>query len=371
MFTELSNDKPYLKLALQGFAGDGKTRTAAEIAIGVHKLIGSDKPIAIYDTEQAAKALKPLFAAASIKAVSTKSRTLASLSEAMKLCEGGAADVLIIDSITHVWESFIGAYMAEKKRARLEFQDWGVLKPKWKRDFSDHFVQANCHIIFTGRAGYEYEDEKDENGKRQIYKSGIKMKAENEVAFEPDILVLMEKQQDILGEKKRIYRTATILKDRTSVIDGKTLNQSGEKLGPDFEDFYPAIKVLLDGALQEVHGETIPDTFEDFENKFSKIGKEREKLFAEIDGCFALMGLGTGARDKQTKAWTLNQVYGVNSMEMLGKQKNESIRDGLKIIATFANQYKDYFNQCLDNEVEPDGNKVREIMKGLLPEPVK
>ena len=266
MFKKLENNRPFLKLALEGFAGDGKTYTASEIAIGVHKLIGSKKPIALFDTERALKALKWKFDDAAIESViEDEERSLLALNQSIKWCEDGNADILIIDSITHVWEEFLRAYMNRPdkngnptKRNRLEFQDWGVLKPQWKELFSTPFVMAKCHIIFTGRAGYEYTDEKNEDGKREIYKSGIKMKAETETAFEPDILVLMQKVTDLISEKKTIYREAMIVKDRTTQIDGKTFKN------PIFENFYPAIKVLLDGTLCEVHGAIIFDMFEEF-----------------------------------------------------------------------------------------------------------
>lgn len=365
MFTDLENDRPFLKLALLGFAGHGKTYTATEIAIGVHKLIGSQKPIAFYDTEKSAAHLLPLFRKHGIKATRVKSRSLAAASQAMTLCEAGAADILIIDSLTHVWESFIAAYLEEKKRYRLQFEDWGIIRPKWKREFSDVFLNSNVHIIFTGRAGYEYEDEKDEDGRRQIHKSGIKMKGETEQAFEPDVLVLMDQVQQVLGDNKRIYSTATILKDRTGLLHGKTLNADGEKVGPSFDDFYPAIKQLLDGAVRDAHGQDIPDTFHEFEQKFSKIGKEREVYIAEIEGAFELMGLGSGGQDKQIKAWTLNQVYAVNSIEAVAKKNNATIKEGLDVIRSFANEYKIYFNKCLDNGTTPDKAKVQEIMKSF------
>jgi len=53
MFKKLENNRPFLKMAFEGFAGDGKTYTATQIAIGVHKKIGSKKPVAIFDTEKA------------------------------------------------------------------------------------------------------------------------------------------------------------------------------------------------------------------------------------------------------------------------------------------------------------------------------
>jgi len=371
MFKKLENNRPFLKLALEGFAGDGKTYTASEIAIGVHKLIGSKKPIALFDTERALKALKWKFDDAAIESViEDEERSLLALNQSIKWCEDGNADILIIDSITHVWEEFLRAYMNRPdkngnptKRNRLEFQDWGVLKPQWKELFSTPFVMAKCHIIFTGRAGYEYTDEKNEDGKREIYKSGIKMKAETETAFEPDILVLMQKVTDLISEKKTIYREAMIVKDRTTQIDGKTFKN------PTFENFYPAIKVLLDGTLREVHGATIPDTFEEFENRFSEWGKERDAMIAEIDGCFEVMGLGTGAKDKQVKAWTLSRVFKVNSMEMVARKGNAIIREGMGTIRKFADKYKVYLNQCLDAGINPDGEKVKELMKEFVSEP--
>lgn len=374
MFKKLENNRPFLKMALEGFAGDGKTFTAAQIAIGVHKLIKSTKPIALFDTEKAFKALKPSFDAAGIEAViDDEQRSLAGLSAAMKWCEEGNADILIIDSITHVWEEFMKAYLNRPDkhgnpvaRNRLEFQDWGVIKPQWKDQFSNPFVMAKCHIIFTGRAGYEYTDERnEETNKREIFKSGIKMKAETETAFEPDILVLMQKKSDLISEDKKVWREGMIVKDRTNQIDGKIFKN------PSFDDFFPAIKVLLDGTLREQYGVVIPDTFQEFENKYSEFAKEREILVAEIEGCFELMGLGTGAADKQVKAWTLNQVYGINSVEMLAKKSNTIIKEGLKIIKEFSNRYKEYMNVCLDSDKVIDKGEIQKMMKSLLPEPVK
>lgn len=368
MFKKLENNRPFLKMALEGFAGDGKTYTATEIAIGIHKLISSKKPIALFDTERALKALKWKFDEAGIESViEDEERSLSALNQSIKWCEDGNADILIIDSITHVWEEFLRAYLNRPdkhgnpmKRNRLEFQDWGVLKPQWKELFSTPFVMAKCHIIFTGRAGYEYTDEKNEDGKREIYKSGIKMKAETETAFEPDILVLMQKVTDLISENKTIYREAMIVKDRTTRIDGKTFKN------PKFDDFYPAVKVLLDGTLREVHGQTIPDTFEEFENKHSEIGKEKERIKAELEGCFELMGLGTSAADKQIKAWTLSQVFGLNSIEMVERKNLAIMREGLTIIQGFAAKYKKYMNECLDAEVPVEKYKVQELMKEMI-----
>lgn len=44
-FVPVANTKPYFKAAFEGFAGTGKTYTAAKIAVGLHKRIGSTKPV--------------------------------------------------------------------------------------------------------------------------------------------------------------------------------------------------------------------------------------------------------------------------------------------------------------------------------------
>lgn len=366
MFQKLENNRPFLKMALEGFAGDGKTRTAAEIAIGIHKLVKSNKPIAIFDTERAAKALLPLFEQNGIEAVSSEARSLASLSEAIKWCESGGSDILIIDSITHVWENYLDAYKKEKNRYALQFQDWGIIKPKWKNEFSTPFVNANVHIIFTGRAGYEYEEEKveQENGrmKREIFKSGIKMKAETETAFEPDLLVLMEKVQDILGDKKTIYRTAMILKDRTSMIDGIVLNVDGRLKGPSFEMFYPAIKQLLSGTVKQHTGGELPDTFKDFEEKFSNIGRNKDIAISEIEGHFNLMELGTSKEHKGLKSSILKAICGQTSLEGVKDLRLESIQECRDVISEFSVKYIEYMKECLQIELQPDMNKIKEYL---------
>lgn len=239
-FTDLENTKPYLKAAFEGFAGCGKTFTMAQLALGLHKRIGSEKPIVVFDTEKAFKFLKHFFAEQGIRVLHKESRSLADLKETQKRCREGLSDILLIDSITHVWENFLEAYRRDKNRSKLQFEDWGIIKPKWKLEFSEPFVRDPYHTLMTGRAGYEYEDEKDEDGKRHIYKSGVKMKVEGETAYEPDILVLMSRFEELLDDNKKVWREATIVKDRSTIIDGKTFKN------PTFKDFLPAVDRILE-----------------------------------------------------------------------------------------------------------------------------
>lgn len=359
MFKKLENIRPFLKMAFEGFAGDGKTFTAATVAIGLHKKIGSKNPIAIFDTERAAASLKPLFDENGIAAVAVEDqRSLAALNAAIKECENGAADILIIDSITHVWEEYLSAYLKQKNRSRLQFEDWGIIKPGWKTLFSNTFVAAKVHIIFTGRAGYEYSDERnEETGKREIFKSGIKMKAENETAFEPDILVLMEKNLDLLGDKKQVWRNATVIKDRTNTVDGKTFKN------PTFADFEPAINRLLDGTVKESNTAVIRDKFDDADANIMKNKREREAGIAEVEGTFNLMGLGAAVKDKQFKAATLKKIFGVVGIELLDKVPVAELKDGIEILKTFAEKFSEYKQFCSETGIDPDMQHVAGLIE--------
>ncbi len=365
MFKKLENNRPFLKMAFEGFAGDGKTYTATQVAIGLHKRIGSKKPIAIFDTEKASKALVGIFRDANIEAVvQDEQRSLSALNQAIKWCEDGGSDILLIDSITHVWEEFMQSYLNRPdkygksiQRTRLEFQDWGVIKPRWKAEFSNVFVQSKVHIIFTGRAGYEYSDEKNaETGKREIFKSGIKMKAETETAFEPDILVLMEKHLDLLGEKKKVTREATIIKDRTAAIDGKSFTN------PTFEDFAPAIDILLSGTYKASDSVQMTDSFTDAEVNISENRNRKDKLIAEIEGAFTLCGFGAKVSDKQTKAAILNNIWKVTSTDSLTSERIESLENGLKILRLFSDNYLKYLENCAETQTETDPKQIKELL---------
>jgi hypothetical protein len=176
----------YLKMGILGFQGGGKTKTAGKTAIGLYKYMQSkgidctSKPVAFFDTETGSDWLIPDFQQAGVPLVVAKRRSFADLLAVVKEAEAGAS-ALIIDSITHPWRELCESYMRKKQRTFLQIDDWGYLKGDhgWAK-FTDLFVNSKLHIIMCGRAGYEFEDYKDDNGKRQIEKVGTKMKTEGE-----------------------------------------------------------------------------------------------------------------------------------------------------------------------------------------------
>lgn len=326
-FAPLENTKPYLKIAFEGFAGSGKTYTAAQVAAGLHARIGSKKPIVIFDTEHAAKFLKRFFAEKGIAVLHKESRSLADLKETQKRLREGVSDILLIDSITHVWEDFLRAYKANKKKNkdRLEFQDWGILKPLWKQEFSEPFVLDPYHSIMTGRAAFEYEDEKDENGNRQIYKAGIKMRVEGETAYEPDLLVLMSRFEEILTAAKDVWREATLIKDRSTLIDGKTFRN------PTYADFAPAVDYILEDPRPREIRETDAATLLPTEDNSHARAREREILFEKIEAYCVKVGLaGQSAEAKKSKVLAFEKAFGTASWTAIKGLPHAVLTEGLE-----------------------------------------
>ncbi len=308
-FTPVANTKPYFKAAINGMAGSGKTYTAAEIAIGLHKRIGSKKPVVIFDTEKASKFLKSKFAEAGIELMVRDSRSLADLIETMDRLKKGYSEILIIDSISHIWEDTVEAFKKRYNRSNLQFQDWGILKPLWKSQFSDPLVRFPFHIIMCGRAGYEYENEINEDtGKREIYKSGIKMKVEGETAYEPDFLLLMERFEEVMGKDKKVYRQATVIKDRSTLLDGKTF------VNPTFKDFEPVIEDMLENPASTFQEQEKDSTglFHTEEDKYQYV-QEKKITLEEIEGQLLRAWPSTGSADKTKKLETIETVFNTRS----------------------------------------------------------
>jgi len=334
-FMEVSNTKPFFKAAFEGFAGSGKTYTAAIVAIGLHKRIKSTKPVVMFDTEKAAKFLKRPFAEAGIELMVRESKTLADLKETMKrLRENKFSDILIIDSISHVWEDTTEAYKRKINRSRLQFQDWGILKPTWKNEFSDPFVNDPYHIIMCGRAGYEYDYEVNEDTKKkELVKSGVKMKVEGETAYEPDILVLMERFEEILGENKKVFRQATVIKDRSRLIDGKTF------INPTYKEFSVAIEDMLDNPTFNKQSEQTDSTglFKTEEDK-QQYFKAKDIALEEIEGELLKAWPSTGAQDKQEKLNALESSFGTRSWTAIQSKGLSEIQTGLTNIRSIVTE---------------------------------
>jgi hypothetical protein len=327
LFKKAENTQAYAKVGFLGFAGAGKTYTATEFAIGLARLakqlklpIG-EKPIFFLDTETGSDWVAPRIREAGIELMTAKTRAFADLMTAVREAEKEAS-ALIIDSISHFWRELCDTYAKRKNRTRLEFQDWAVLKTQWGQ-FTDVFVNSNVHIILCGRAGYEYDFFEDADGRKQLEKTGIKMKAETEMGYEPSLLVLMERETDA-NDLTKVHRVAHILKDRSTRLDGKSFRN------PTFDYFKPHVEFLNLGGTQ-----LGVDTSRTSDELFTGDGDTRwqyerkQKLIAleEIEGEIVKLYPGQTAGDKRAKADLVEELFGTRSWTAVESMSLEKIQD--------------------------------------------
>ncbi len=316
----------YLKMGVMGFQGGGKTKTAGKTAIGLYKYMHSkgidvtNKPVAFFDTETGSDWLIPDFQAAGVPLVVAKRRSFADLLTVIKEAEAGAS-VLIIDSITHPWRELCESYMRKKQRTFLQMDDWAYLKGDhgWAK-FTDIFVNSKLHIVMCGRAGYEFEDYKDDNGKRQIEKVGTKMKTEGETGYEPSLLVLMEQIEDL--RTGAIKHRATVQKDRSTLLDGAMIDN------PDFKDFLPHVERLNLGGDHvgvDINGDS-QHILQTEKRDWQPV--QRKIVLDEIESLIVLHYPGQSAADKKTKLQLLRTHFEASWTEIETVMPLDRLRKG-------------------------------------------
>lgn len=181
-----------LLIQLSGVSGSGKTYTALQLAYG---LAGNnaDKVVMI-DTENRrgslyAESLPQPFNIIDFYAPFSPARYIQAIEAA---CNAGA-EVIVIDSVTHEWESEGGCeWIANQTR----FPDWKRAKAEHKR-FMTYMLQSPAHIIACTRAR-EKVDFSDPKNPRPL---GIQPIQEKNFSYEATVSLMMHDQgvrQDVL-----------------------------------------------------------------------------------------------------------------------------------------------------------------------------
>lgn len=355
LLQEAKNEMAFAKVGFLGFAGTGKTYTATEIAIGLWKLIKSQKPIAVVDTETGVDYVLPKMVKEGLpKPLVAKTRAFKDLMEVTREAQE-ASDILIVDSISHVWTDLLESYLDRKGKKDMAFQDWNVIKPTWRK-FTDLYLTARIHIIICGRAGYEWDYHEDEETRKMVlHKTGTKMKAETEFGFEPSLLVEMERVR-AEGDPKKIQRNfvrrAYVLKDRSDVLDGMTFDN------PTFKDFLPFFETLALGG--EHHA---LDTERDSKDMFEKdTGKpewkrQRERVqiaIEELDAELTKIFPGSTQKDKQGRIILCEYLFGTSSKTKIESINLQILVLGIKEIRALRGEKNESLAQILEGEITHD-----------------
>lgn len=333
----------YLKVGMLGLAGSGKTYTAVQLAIGTRKHFKLHGPIAFFDTEKGSDyASSTVEEATGQPLLVVKSRSLDDLKATVRECVASGVSVLIVDSVTHVWREVCDSFLAklnEVRRAnrrpvsdKLEFQHWSAIKaPDMWGGWTDLLLNSPLHIIVCGRLGYEYEYEENAAGKKELVKTGVKMKAEGEFGYEPSLVVEMSAEQVMKnGEVERIVHTALVLKDRTM---DPALNIAGKECeNPTFEFFAPHVRGLNPSAHVPIDTSRTTEVRIDEEGsgEWAREKRGREIACEEIAAALAMADMaGTSADATKRRTALLVEVFGTASKTAMENTKADVLREGL------------------------------------------
>lgn len=247
-FRKAKAQQAALKIGFYGAPGSGKTFTSLLVAEGLAKRAG--KKVAYVDTERGTdfyskavpgRAVHP--EAFEFDALYT--RSLTEVIDEIKALNPDEYAVVVIDSITHLWEAAKAAYAGKTtKIGTIPMQAWNNIKKPYK-ELMSLILSSPMHVVICGRQGVEYEKNEETDELNAI---GFKMKAEGETAYEPHILIRMEAiKPKRSNELAKIYAYAE--KDRTGVLAGKTLEN------PTFDDLCLPLLGLLGGEQARMYSE--------------------------------------------------------------------------------------------------------------------
>lgn len=210
-----------LLIQLSGVSGSGKTYTALQMAYG---LAGKDaSKVVMIDTENRRGSLyadtlpgQAQFGIIDFYAPFSPARYIEAIEAA---CHGGA-EVIVIDSVTHEWESEGGCeWIANQTR----FPDWKRAKAEHKR-FMTYMLQSPAHIIACTRAR-EKVDFSDPKNPRPL---GIQPIQEKNFSFEATVSLMMHDQgwrRDVLKCPAELQSVLGVAEGYIGVDEGVALRQ--------------------------------------------------------------------------------------------------------------------------------------------------
>lgn len=362
LLRKAENTSCYAKIGILGFAGTGKTYFATNISIGLHKYLKSRKPVAFLDSETGSDYSIPRFQEAKIELLTFKTRAFSDLLRIVQEAEQKCS-ILIIDSISHFWTELQNAYMRKKKINRMLFQHWLPVKTEWRR-FTDVFLNSKLHIIICGRAGWEYDFTEDEEGKKELIKTGTKMRVESELGYEPSLLLEIERMKIRPSNTKSeiemelMYRTY-VLKDRADKINGKYFDNAV------FENILPHIKYLnIGGKHLAVDTTRTSEALFDSNGSGWERAKKKEIALENIKNELLKRWDNRTRFDQLCKIECLKQIFLTGSWKAVEGSPLEHLEKGLKMIKQMVVQdIETIVSRQIQKEAKEEKSKKKEGKK--------
>jgi hypothetical protein len=216
-FNKAIKIKQWLRLAIDGISGSGKTYTALATAIGMAKAMKGK--IALIDSEHGSASLyADRFDFDTLELTSFQ---IEDYIEALKEAEKNGYEIVIIDSTSHAWDALVERVerIAHHKFNGNTFRAWTEGTPLQKK-LIEAMLTYPGHIIATCRSKTEYSVEKDEKNKTTVKKVGTAAVQRQGFEYEFTMAMTMD-----------INHVGAVTKDRTGKFQDKFIEKPGEDFG--------------------------------------------------------------------------------------------------------------------------------------------
>lgn len=219
-------EKIFVKLALMGASGSGKTYSALRIATGMkealEKVSGKKARILLANTEQKRGyyyANEFDYDIVDINAPHNPEKYVDLIDFAVQ----EKYDILIVDSTSHEWEGK-GGCLELHSQAGGRYQDWGKITPRHNK-FIEALAESPIHLIATMRGKDQYvmsqEEGKQGNKSTKVEKVGVGAKQRDGFEYEFTCTFLLDQKMN----------TAEPFKDNTHIFENDRNTQLSEAHG--------------------------------------------------------------------------------------------------------------------------------------------
>lgn len=221
-----------VKLAIGGPSGSGKTMSSLLLAYGLVKAAHPEwsdaqcwDKICIVDTENGSASLYVNTGVGQYRTGEYYTIPMEppydfeSYENSIKAAEDAGMEVIIVDSLSHLWVGEGGALDVQGKvaaRTGNSYTAWRDVTPKFNH-LMDVILQSRSHIICNLRAKTEYSQEKNASGKTVVKNIGMGFQFRDGAEFDFSTVFMLDQDH-----------VASATKDRTGLFDGKYFTISPE-----------------------------------------------------------------------------------------------------------------------------------------------
>jgi hypothetical protein len=174
---------------------------------------------------------------------------------------------IIIDPITIFRDTLIDKVESETKNG-MEFRDWAKVKKPDKRLTTD-WQNAPCHVYITTHEKDETIMQKNDRGRMEPVKIGVKPDADKKLIYAPDIVLRFFVENGKHFAEIIKIRIRKDLAIKTGLMVGKIIEN------PTFDTFGPVVEAYSKGDAP-AHYSDDRETSEKDEAVFTEIDKEQE-----------------------------------------------------------------------------------------------